>query len=199
MRAQIAVIVNRVLHGGQNQALGAPVVLWEAPETEEGALSAVRLVTLFRPQDWYAQTKGKVEEVVRRKWAQARVLGRTRPVAPGACPCPVACACRAEVTDARLRARATTWSTWGKALSLTWSSYSYSASCGCTGIWTSSSTSSGGPTPGPPGSSWPPTRAQRSCPIPFGPMCPSCRCFSTRQCTGARRPMLAAVGDDCRP
>ena len=52
-------------------------VLLEVQETEEeGALSAVRLITLFRPQDWYSQTKGKVEEVVRRKWAQARALAR---------------------------------------------------------------------------------------------------------------------------
>ena len=30
--------------------------------------SAVRMITLFRPKDWYANTEGKVEQVILRKW-----------------------------------------------------------------------------------------------------------------------------------
>jgi hypothetical protein len=36
--------------------------------------SGIRLITLFRPQDWYKQTRGKVEKVILGKWAQGFYL-----------------------------------------------------------------------------------------------------------------------------
>ena len=37
-------------------------------------MSVVRMITLFRPTNWYEATKGKVEELILRKWAQGFYL-----------------------------------------------------------------------------------------------------------------------------
>ena len=38
------------------------------------AMSGIRLITLFRPKDWFEHTKDKIEDVILRKWAQGFYL-----------------------------------------------------------------------------------------------------------------------------
>ena len=39
-----------------------------------GAFSAIRVITLFKPKDWYQETKDKIESVILQKWAQGFYL-----------------------------------------------------------------------------------------------------------------------------
>jgi len=59
---------------GQMQNAEVPILSWDVedegePDPDTEAMTAIRLITLFRPRHWYSNTKGKIEQVILKKWA----------------------------------------------------------------------------------------------------------------------------------